>query len=172
MSLIDSTEERKADRIASAEWLFGREADKLLRTCIHEYAHEAVALHFGATCSVRIWNAETGIEGHRGYGGHCAIYWLRSKRRSAVRLVGLAGMVAEAIVDCPEINVHDLADYYQERFCDMSESDSRLAGRVTRRDLRECLALVRQLWPRIQENAQREIALWAKDPPTWTGPYS
>ena len=133
--------------IDSVDWAAVKARD-LRRTCIHEYAHEVVARHFGAPSYVTITANPHGSIEDKFYSGQCAICAKLATQQ--IRLVCLAGIIAEHIDSDRLADADDLADWFMGGKLTLSDTDAVGAGAYKLRDVKRCVSLVKELWPEIE----------------------
>jgi hypothetical protein len=128
-------------------------SEALRRACLHEYAHAAVARHFGAAGFVRIVRASAD---ELGYGGSFQMYGELADHEW--RIVALAGVVAERLDDEPAIHARSLADALRTEPGLLSGVDAQLAADFGDDEVEQCLRLVRKLWHEIASEAAERAA--------------
>ena len=126
--------------------------DNLRSTSFHEASHAVAAQHLtGLPATISIERiSRAGAAWHR---GRCA-YAVPQSRDDAV-LVALSGAVGEVLSGPKRGNLGDAL--LTPMLAAISRSDAIGAGCFSRRDMSDCLALVRRLWPAIEARAQLEI---------------
>lgn len=136
---------------------------ELRKVCLHEYAHAAVAKHFDPKiegCWVVIEKLKPGAARQnvtRFYNGQFVHDPIKSQRER--RLVGLAGIVAELLDDEPDIDPREILDRIDAEHVVLSDGDWEMIGKsLTWRHIWRCMDLVRELWPRITQDAQARAA--------------
>jgi hypothetical protein len=133
----------------------------LRRVCIHECGHMLVARHFGAIGHIRLELNDSGGAGERYVVGrfHLLMALVDPVGR---RITGLAGAVAEHLheqgVDA-EVWMFGLLKYAT---C-LSETDADFAGDYSREDVEACVALLRQLWPQVTQEAKLMYESWVSE---------
>jgi hypothetical protein len=137
----------------------------LRQACIHEAAHEAVAIFLGggaAECAV--WPSKThNYLEERMWVGQTRFYMpLASPERC--RLIGLAGIVAEEFAGNADILPDNIFASLESGALQLSHSDALTAGPFDQADVEQCLQIVRQLWAEILQGAER-LTLLAKSFP-------
>lgn len=120
----------------------------LRRTCIHEYAHWAVARHFGAAGFVTIVRSRAGPPG---WGGRFQMYGDLADEEW--RIVALAGIVAEWVDDDPGITAAEIIDRLRKDPAQLSAVDAQLAVGFGDDDIERCLRIVRALWHEVAAEA-------------------
>ena len=122
--------------------------DGLFRTCLHEYAHLAVARHFGA-CGFVTLRAVPGTT--TGYAGRFQMYGELGD--AEWRVVALAGALAECLDDDATLG----ADAARRRLAAEPELlcgvDAELAQGFVTDDVRRCLEILRAHWASIEGDA-------------------
>jgi hypothetical protein len=126
---------------------------ELRRSCIHEFAHAAVARHFGVFGSVEVFPNETRGPDDKFFAGQFTLYGPLSAEHG--RIVGLAGTVAEYVDGDPHVDAESVAEYLFAD--DLSETDARLADGFDGDDVEETVALVKRLWSEIVQSAEFEV---------------
>ena len=127
--------------------------------CIHEHAHAAVAGHFGIVGRVTIFeNPDGSLDGEKFFGGNFQLYAGGDAHQH--RMIGLAGTVAENVDRDPGIEAWEIQEYLDLHVIELSATDAELAGDYAEGDVEECLALVRQWWSGIAQEAKFEAAKW------------
>jgi hypothetical protein len=122
----------------------------LLSVSIHESGHGWIAFDRGVPRSAIILYAycnDAGISGK---------YRLKVPVTDPVARtqIGLAGKIAQVLHHRPDIIDGDrLFDMLASGRIPMTESDLRMAGTFGQDDVRQTVALVRRLWPRIERTA-------------------
>lgn len=122
------------------------------KAAIHEAAHAVIAHHlgYGATPEIhrtpdpgpddKLWIGSTDLYGH--------IVGIDA------RLIGLAGVIAEEVNACPDVDAEDLLNFLDDGTIELSCTDAQMAGSYTPQDIDDILSLVRGHWPRIDEEAK------------------
>ncbi|MEX2454994.1 MAG: hypothetical protein WD470_09835 [Rhodospirillaceae bacterium] len=138
-------------------------ARDLRKLAYHEAGHLVVLDHFGVGGSIEIWDVyEPGLDYMREntWQGTTRFYG-RPKAPGAMKLVGLAGVIAEYLVDDPEQYLDELAvDMNME---EGSESDRKNAGDYVDADIDAAATLLRSRWQDVVQIAECEIAKWGTD---------
>jgi hypothetical protein len=124
----------------------------LRRACIHEYAHWAVARHFGAAGFVTIVSHAAG---HPRYGGRFQMHG--DLADDEWRVVALAGAVAECCADDPDVAAHLVIRYLRSDPSALSPVDAQLAAGFADRDVERCLAVVKAAWHEIAGEADARV---------------
>lgn len=135
-------------------WTEDGRARDLARVCLHEYAHLVVARRLGAVGFVRIAR----IVPPRDEGPHFAGRFELHVPLDAelVRIVALAGPIAELVDLEPSIHITELRSRLAAGPLRLSGADAVLAAGYAEDDVARALALVRELWPTIvEESASR-----------------
>jgi hypothetical protein len=141
----------KPQRCAAA----GRKTTATLReTCIHEYAHLAVARSLGACGYVRIARVRSPAEPDRWHGEFHLYGELDDADR---RLVALAGSMAERFARDTCSDTDALLAYLDEPDR-LSRADARFARGFDGADVRRCLAAVIAAWREIESEADERAA--------------
>jgi len=135
-------------------------ADDLRRTCIHEYAHWAVARHFGAAGFVTI----VACRGEPRYAGRFQMHGELAD--NAWRIVALAGAVAEYLAEDPAMAAAQVVAGLQGIPSRLSGVDAELAAGYAIADVEQCLVIVRAAWPEIDAAARERAADLAPDDPS------
>lgn len=76
-------------------------------------------------------------------------------------LVGLAGLVAEELLDEPLADAWELVEYIENGGIAMSETDAAMAQGFTVEDVEETMRLLSDHWPEVQQAAEWEISKMA-----------
>jgi len=124
------------------------DARDLHRACIHEFAHWAVAGHFGAAGFVTIVRS---VAGRSSCGGRFQMYG--DLADDEWRIVALAGTVAECFADDPGVDALAIVDYIRKDPDALSDVDAQLADGFEDRDVERCLGIVKALWREITNEA-------------------
>jgi hypothetical protein len=132
-----------------------RESD-LARVCLHEYAHLVVARQLGAMGFVRVAR----IFASRDAGPHFAGRFELHEPLGAdqLRMVALAGSIAEIVEPTPSIGPADVAARLASGPSRLSGADATLAAGYVADDVARTLSLVRELWPMIRDEAAARCA--------------
>jgi hypothetical protein len=128
------------------------EFDELVRVCLHEYAHLAVARELGACGYVTIRRVD-------GAGSRFAgcFQMFGELADSEWRVVALAGAVAECMADgC--VDDAAIAERVRGASCLLSGVDAALADGHTADDLALCAAIVRRAWTGLVREAEEQAA--------------
>ena len=133
---------------------------ELRRTCIHEYAHWAVAKHLGAAGFVTIVRSRAGPPG---WGGRFQMYG--DLADDDWRIVALAGVVAECIEDNPAIEAAAIVDGLKQDPTMLSAIDAQLAADFGDDDVARCLRIVRAVWHELAKEADDRAASVASESP-------
>lgn len=145
-----NTDDENEDAFALVDWDKVK-AIELWKACIHECAHAAIARRFGASAEVKIRaNADTSMQENL-YIGRCKIVPELPKEQT--RLVALAGVIAEQFGKNHDVTGDFIAKWIELENITLSARDAAGASGDTRRDLDECVSLVRQLWTDIEREA-------------------
>ncbi|MCW5734045.1 MAG: hypothetical protein KIS73_07965 [Enhydrobacter sp.] len=123
----------------------------LLTVLTHEHAHLAVARHFEVGGTIHIEeNLEGSVEGDRFYKGWIMFeHTLLTTSENRRRLIGLSGVVAEALCLAAVTSHVDIAAELERGDRELSASDARLAGDYDVADVKRCHILVQRFWPSI-----------------------
>ncbi len=132
----------------------------LRRACYHELAHLHVARHFGVSGHVTIdRNPDGGLyETH--FVGQFHLYGLL--RTHARTMVGLAGSIAEFVLDHRLITPEELFQAFDDDPDLLSDSDARFVGQATPQKVAAALWLVRKLWADIVADAELQVTAEAR----------
>lgn len=133
-------------------------ARDLRRVCIHEFAHQEVARHFGADGHVRIHDNPNGGIDERYFGG--SFHRLTDVDVRSKRLIALAGTVAETLDDTPDLEGWQLVEWLDGGLDELSESDADIAGDFDEHDIDECIAVALSVWQEIERHAAFEAKCW------------
>jgi hypothetical protein len=125
----------------------------LRRTCVHEYAHAAVARHFGAAGFVTI---VARCADAAGYGGRFQMYGELAE--DEWRIVALAGTVAECVDDDPHADARAIVAALAADPARLSSVDAQLAAGFGDTDVERCLGIVKALWREIAGEADERAA--------------
>jgi hypothetical protein len=158
---MSDQDDETADDLAQA-LLLAKAAD-LRSACIHEFAHEAVARHFGAWGRVTI-RPNTGADWWQNklYAGTFDLArGILNEHQQC--LVGLAGAIAEHIDRYPDISCDDIVGSFNDDKILLSETDRQFTARYSSDDVRKCFTLVKSLWAEIERNADFEIRCIEKE---------
>lgn len=121
-----------------------RDADDLRRACIHEFAHLAVARHFGACGFVTI----VPVAGKAGcYGGRFQMHGELSEQQW--RIVALAGTIAELIDTSPSIDPLAIFAHLRGSVLPLSTLDAQLAAGYEACDVAQCVDILRCVWTTV-----------------------
>jgi hypothetical protein len=120
----------------------------LRRACIHEYAHWAVARHFGAAGFVTIVASRTGPPS---WGGRFQMYGELAD--GEWRIVALAGTVAECVEEDPGVDALAIIASLRQDPSMLSAIDAQLAQGFGDDDVLRCLAIVKAAWHEIAREA-------------------
>ena len=132
----------------------------LRRACIHEYAHWAVARHFGAAGFVTIVGSRTGPPS---WGGRFQMYGDLADREW--RIVALAGTVAECVDEDASVDGLDIIARLRNDPSLLSAIDARLAEGFGDDDVAQCLAIVKAVWHEIAGEAEDRASSVASESP-------
>jgi hypothetical protein len=119
----------------------------LRRTCLHEYAHLAVARHFGAAGFVTI----RALSGDARYAGRFQMFGELSD--SEWRIVALAGALAECLDAEPGIDIEGLCARLAADPDLLCGVDAELARGFEVDDVRRCVEILGACWPSIEAEA-------------------
>ena len=126
-------------------------ARNLRRTCVHEYAHWAVARSLGAYGFVTIGRAGVDAAGSAQFGGRFQMHG--GLDDGDWRVVALAGTVAECYDDDRTITAAAIAERLRRGDIAIEGTDAVLAAGFDEADVVRCLALVQRAWPEIVAEA-------------------
>jgi hypothetical protein len=127
------------------------DASELRRASIHEYAHLAVARHFGACGFVTVQRiVPRPPQGDR-YAGRFQMFGELTDIEW--RMVALAGTLAECLDSEPAIDAEAVAARLDDGRLVLSPVDAALARGHGGEELARCLALLKELWPAIDADA-------------------
>ena len=138
----------------------------LRATCLHEYAHLAVARHFGACGFVAIRrDASAGL--HRA-SWHGRFQLFGPLQDDEWRIVAIAGTIAERMADGA---AEDAALLDASLRCPetLSPCDAALARGHDVDDVRRCIEIVRDAWPDIVRDAMEREEEVLRDYPRSAG---
>lgn len=125
----------------------------LRSTCIHEYAHLAVARHFGASGFVRIAR----LQGHANASWAGSFHLYSDLGSDEWRIVALAGVVAERLDENAQVRGEALCEALRDART-LSDSDARYASGHDERDINHCLAIVKSSWREIETMAHERAS--------------
>ena len=133
-------------------------AHDLMHACIHEYAHQHVARHFGILGFVNIENNDDGglYESHW-VGQFCM--FTPPPHPHAAAMMGLAGNVAEHVLEHRFITPEDLFQEFDLDPDSLSETDAKYVGEVTPSKVASALWLVRKYWGDIVADADLQAGV-------------
>ena len=129
-------------------------ARDLLATCIHEYAHLAVARHFGAFGFVTVTRVSSAAAGATAWRGQFQLFG--ELPDEAWRIVALAGTLAEWRLDAATTDANAL-DARLRCPGALSSCDEALARGFDRNDVQDCLAVLAGAWPTILRDAGERV---------------
>lgn len=136
-------------------------ARDLRLVCLHEFAHQEVARHFGFEGHVRVHDNPSGGFDERFFGGRFFLLDLFGKADPrAKRLIALAGKVAETLDDDPDLEGWELIEWLDYGIESLSDSDAVLAEAFDEQDIDECIAIVLSVWHEIERHAAFEARCW------------
>lgn len=127
-------------------------AHDLHSAAIHEAGHSVIAAHFGVPTHAELRKNASGGEDVNWVGGWTRMFGKPSSAEAA-RVIGLAGVVAEAYAADDRVDGGEIADYLALGVMALSETDAGMAGGWTADDVERCLGLVRDAWPEIERQA-------------------
>ena len=130
----------------------------LRRTCVHEYAHWAVARSLGACGFVTIVRGSANASGAPQFGGRFQLHGELAAEEW--RVVALAGAIAECYDDDRAISADAIVAGLRCGSIALSGTDATLAAGYDERDVAQCLALVKSAWHEILA----DTAAYADDP--------
>jgi Cft2 family RNA processing exonuclease len=73
-------------------------------------------------------------------------------------LIGLAGLVAEELLDDPHADAWELVEYIESGSIAMSDTDAAMAKGFTADDVEQTIRLLSDHWPEVQQAAEWEIS--------------
>jgi hypothetical protein len=123
----------------------------LYATCLHEYAHLAVARHFGACGFVTVQRLHAG---EATWQGRFQLYGALDD--DAWRIVALAGTLAERLFEGHPASAALLEAVLRKPGA-LSYCDAKLAQGFDRGDVTSCLAVLRDAWPAITCDARERV---------------
>lgn len=135
-----------------------RDADDLRRACIHEFAHLAVARHFGACGFVTI----VPVAGNAGcYAGRFQMHGELSEQQW--RIVALAGTIAELIDTSPPIDPLAIFAHLRGGGLPLSTLDAQLAAEYDASDVAQCVDILRGAWTTVVADAAERCGCATSD---------
>jgi hypothetical protein len=121
-------------------------AIELRNAAIHEAAHAVIARHLGHIATPEIHRTPDPTDSDKIWIGSTTLY---SKVGSYDdRLISLAGLIAEEVSTCPDIDADEIFDALDGGAIELSSTDAQGAGSY------DALNLVRGLWSKIDSTAQ------------------
>lgn len=139
--------------------------DNLREALIHEHSHYEVARHLGLEVrGIRIARNMSGDETENPWLGMMSTYTTEDENR--LRLVGLAGVVAEGFADRGDVYYMAPMMWHVIKTGESSFSaeDAQMAGEFNMDHLQEAVDLVRTLWADIEAGANaHQLRIESKD---------
>lgn len=130
----------------------------------HENAHLHVARAAGLWGRVEIHHNPNGGAEEKHWTGQFQLFGqLEARQWRARRMIGLAGSVAELLLNDPQTDEYTLADYLEADPAALSDTDRSLAGDFTVQDVRRTLSIVRRLWPQISADVEKYLPHYLQD---------
>ena len=138
---------------------------ELRQVLFHEYAHFHVALAAGVPGYITIEKNTSGRDDEKAYiGKFKMLAHLDPRDWRWRRKIGLAGAVAEALLEDQDVEAWTLAeDGYLREYYGFSESDHAMADPFTEEDIHRTISMVRRCWPVIQHDVELHLALLARE---------
>lgn len=138
----------------------------LAKAAIHEAAHKVVGRHLGIeTLGIEL-EYLPGVDdplSTKTVAGRIAHRPVSSVQPLDRAAFGLAGVVAEAILDDADLDAYDLADQLQADWNTMSATDLKATGDLTDEKVIHTLNMVRAHWDSIRQEADWASAcFWAE----------
>lgn len=138
---------------------FRNERDYFLaKACYHEAAHLAVLRHFGGDGIMFIWERDEPPRHEYPFLGKVAITDHRRLTPHRLKLVALAGTVAEYLARDLEFDAVDIYEMVECGAESLSDSDAEMAGNYTARDFYKVAGLLETIWPKVEQIASDAIA--------------
>jgi hypothetical protein len=132
------------------------------RALIHEHSHRAVALTYRVYGIVEVTpNPNGGLEENH-FRGHFHMY-SRPRSSRARRFIGLAGALAEMLLDYGELFDESEAFFELESSESFSTTDRALAANYTLDDVYDAVRHIRQHWPAILSSVEFEMRHYDAD---------
>lgn len=129
----------------------------------HEASHLVVARELGGDGWIRITpRLDAGPE-DRPFAGQCHFSTVPTDVE-AMRMIGIAGVIAECLLDDIETCADKVEYYIEMEDIEMSASDMKFAEGFTFGTIERTVALLRRSWSKVQEAAGWEIAKLIDDP--------
>ena len=127
-------------------------AEDLRRSCIYGYAHQVVADQFGVRGFINIVKNVNGGALEKHYTGE---FTARAQLQGQIaRLVGLAGPVAACYDEDPNVSAPEIEERISFDLFNLSATDAPVIEASDKRDIEQCLLIIRQRWEDIERNAR------------------
>lgn len=127
----------------------------LYATCLHEYAHRAVACHFGAFGFVTVRRLRAAASGKPGWQGRFQLFGALDD--DEWRIVAIAGTLAERLYAGLPADAAVLESALRLPGA-LSDCDAALAGDFVREDVARCAVVLREQWAAISREAWERLA--------------
>ena len=131
-------------------------ADDIRQSCIYGYAHQVVADQYGVGGFIKLIKNVNGGAWEKHYTGEftaCA-----QLQGEIARLVGLAGPVAACYDEDPDVSVPEIEERISLGLFNLSATDATVIEASDKREIEQCLTIIRQRWDDIVRNARMHAA--------------
>ena len=131
-------------------------ADDLRQSCIYGYAHKVVADQFGVSGFVKIVKNVNGGALQKHYTGE---FTARTHLKGQIaRLVGLAGPIAACYDEDHSVSAPEIEERIRFDSFNLSATDAPAVEASGKRDIEQCLTIIRRRWDDILRNARIRTA--------------
>lgn len=136
-------------------------ARDLERAAYHEAGHVVVAGYVGVPAQAVVWSWPDGIDAIEMRTAAGKTFPLRPIPPEHVVMVGLAGEVAEMLLEDPAVDEWEILDHLELEAEGVSDTDRSMIGEVpTRSAVEQCLSVLRRNWSDVQREATDLVARW------------